>query len=92
MSLKKFIAPQLVILLLLSGVWLAGADNILIQNDDHQKNLHKYMQVQRRVMDNYFGETHLEQLFERSILGLVYAKKFIHVYRRHTDRYHVYRS
>lgn len=73
MSLKKFIAPQLVILLLLSGVWLAGADNIIIQNDDHQKNLHKYMQVQRRVMDNYFGETHLEQLFERSILGLVYA-------------------
>ncbi|REL24311.1 PDZ domain-containing protein [Rhodohalobacter sp. SW132] len=73
MSLKKFIAPQLIILLLLSGIWLAGADNIVISNDTDQKNLHKYMQVQRRVMDNYFGETHLDRLFERSILGLVYA-------------------
>lgn len=73
MSLKKFIAPQLVILLLLSAVWLAGADTIIINNDTDRKNLHKYMQVQRRVMDNYFGETSLDQLFNRSILGLVYA-------------------
>ncbi len=73
MSLRKFVAPQLIALLLLSGVWLAGADNIIVSNDDHQKNLHKYMQVQRRVMDNYFGDTNLNQLFERSILGLVYA-------------------
>ncbi|CAN5234198.1 S41 family peptidase [soil metagenome] len=73
MSLKKFLAPQLIILLLLSGVWLAGADNIVISNDADRKNLHKYMQVQRRVMDNYFGDTSLDRLFERSILGLVYA-------------------
>lgn len=73
MSLKKFIAPQLVILLLLSGIWLAGADTILINNDEDRKNLHKYMQVQRRVMDNYFGDTNLDQLFKRGITGLVYA-------------------
>ncbi len=73
MSLRKFIAPQIIALLLLSGVWLAGADNIILSNDDHQENLHKYMQVQRRVMDNYFGDTNLDLLFERSILGLVYA-------------------
>lgn len=73
MSLKKFLAPQLIILLLLSGVWLAGADNIVISNDSDRENLHKYMQVQRRVMDNYFGDTSLNMLFERSILGLVYA-------------------
>ncbi|MEX0661177.1 MAG: S41 family peptidase [Balneolaceae bacterium] len=73
MSFRKFVAPQLIALLLLSAVWLAGADNIIVSNDDHQKNLHKYMQVQRRVMDNYFGDTSLDQLYERSILGLVYA-------------------
>lgn len=73
MSLKKFIAPQLVILLLLSAVWLAGADTIIINNDTDRKNLHKYMQVQRRVMDNYFGDTNLDQLFKRSISGLVFA-------------------
>jgi carboxyl-terminal processing protease len=73
MSLKKFIAPQLVILLLLSAIWLAGADSILINNDNDRKNLHKYMQVQRRVMDNYFGDTSLDELYKRSITGLVYA-------------------
>ncbi len=73
MSLKKFLAPQLVILLLLSGTWLAGADNIVIDNDTDRENLHKYMQVQRRVMDNYFGDTNLDRLFERSIIGMVKA-------------------
>lgn len=73
MSFRKFFAPQLIALLLMSGAWLAGADSILVSNDDHQKNLHKYMQVQRRVMDNYFGDTNLDQLYQRSILGLVYA-------------------
>ena len=73
MSLKKFIAPQLVILLLLSATWLAGADSILVNNDTDRENLHKYMQVQRRVIDNYFGETNLNELFKRSIAGMVNA-------------------
>jgi len=72
MSLKKFIAPQLVILLLLSGIWLAGIDSVIVKTDD-QKNLHKYLQVQQRVVDNYFGETDLNELFSRSIKGLVRA-------------------
>ncbi len=72
MSLKKFIAPQLVILLLLSGIWLAGIDSVVVKSDD-QKNLHKYLQVQQRVVDNYFGETDLDDLFMRSIKGLVKA-------------------
>lgn len=73
MSVKKFIAPQLALLLILSAVWLAGIDSVVVQNDDHQKNLHKYLQVQRRVIDNYFGETDLDQLYERSIIGMVKA-------------------
>lgn len=73
MSLKKFIAPQLVILLLLSAVWLAGADSILVSKDNDRQNLHKYMQVQRRVIDNYFGDTNLNELYRRSIAGLVSA-------------------
>lgn len=73
MSLKKLIAPQLIILLLLSAIWLAGADSIIIDKDDDRKNLHKYMQVQRRVMDNYFGDTNLNDLYRRSIAGMVAA-------------------
>lgn len=71
--MKKFIAPQLALLIVLSAVWLAGIDNVVVQNDDHQKNLHKYLQVQRRVIDNYFGDASLDQLYERSIVGMVKA-------------------
>jgi len=71
MSVKKFLAPQLALLLILSAVWLAGVDNVVVKNEIHQENLHKYLQVQRRVMDNYFGETSLDELHHMSIIGLV---------------------
>lgn len=71
MSFKKFALPQLAVLLLLSGIWIAGADDIFVRSGYHQDNLHKYLQVQRRVVDNYFGETDLNVLFKRSIAGLV---------------------
>lgn len=73
MSVKKFIAPQLAILLILSAVWLAGIDSVVVKNDSHQDNLHKYLQVQRRVVDNYFGETNLKELYRNSLVGLVRA-------------------
>ncbi len=71
MSVKKFIAPQLALLLILSAVWLAGIDNVVVQKGLHQDNLHKYLQVQRRVIDNYFGDTSIDILFEKSIHGIV---------------------
>jgi carboxyl-terminal processing protease len=71
MSLKKFLAPQLALLLILSAVWLAGVDKVIVTNNNDQENLHKYLQVQRRVLDNYFGDTAVDHLFERSIAGLV---------------------
>lgn len=74
MSLKKFLTPHLVILLLLSGVWLAGIDGIYVQND-HQTNLTKYRQTLQRVTDNYVGETDLAELYKNSIHGLVKGLK-----------------
>lgn len=71
MSVKKFLAPQLATLLILSAVWLAGVDKVIVKNEIHQDNLHKYLQVQRRVIDNYFGETSLEELYQKSLVGLV---------------------
>ena len=71
MSVKKFIAPHLALLFILSSVWLAGIDNVVTSNGYHQDNLHKYLQVQRRVVDNYFGDTNLNDLFEKSIIGIV---------------------
>lgn len=71
MSVKKFLAPQLALLMVLSAVWLAGVDKVIVTNDDHQENLHKYLQVQRRVLDNYFGDASIDDLYERSVVGLV---------------------
>ena len=70
MSLKKFIAPNLVVLLLLSVVWLAGVDKVYLEND-HQQNLSKYLQVQQRIVDNYVGETDVNVLFKNSMKGFV---------------------
>ncbi|TVQ02053.1 MAG: PDZ domain-containing protein [Balneolaceae bacterium] len=75
MSVKKFIAPQLALLLILSAIWLAGIDNVVVQKGLHQDNLHKYLQVQRRVIDNYFGETSIDILFEKSIHGILKVVK-----------------
>lgn len=44
-----------------------------MNNDNDRKNLHKYMQVQRRVIDNYFGDISLNELYRRSITGMVTA-------------------
>lgn len=73
MSVKKFFAPQIAVLLILSSVWLAGIDSVLLSDNSHQDNLTKYLQVQRRVVDNYFGETSIDFLFEKSLIGLVEA-------------------
>lgn len=70
MSLRKFLAPNLAVLILLSFVWLAGIDRVYVDND-HQKNLSKYLQVQQRIVDNYVGETDINELYKNSIRGFV---------------------
>ncbi|MDX1637308.1 MAG: S41 family peptidase [Balneolaceae bacterium] len=71
MSLKKFFAPQAAILLVLSLFWAAGVDSVIQPDDIHQKNLKKYIQTQRRIVDNYVEKVDLEKLYRSSIKGLV---------------------
>ena len=73
MTVKKFIAPQIAAIIILSTVWLAGIDSVIVPDNTHQENLTKYLQVQRRVMDNYFGETNIDSLFHESKLGMARA-------------------
>lgn len=75
MSVKKFIAPHLALLIILSSVWLAGIDSVVVSKNSHQDNLTKYLQVQRRVLDNYFGDTSIDILYKKSIAGMVKALK-----------------
>ena len=72
MSLRKFLAPNLAVLIVLSVVWLAGVDRVYVDND-HQKNLSKYLQVQQRIVDNYVGETDINELYYNSLQGFVKA-------------------
>ncbi|MEX1062366.1 MAG: S41 family peptidase [Balneolaceae bacterium] len=72
MSLRKFLAPNLAALIFLSLIWIAGIDQVYVEND-HQQNLSKYLQVQQRIVDNYVGETDINELFENSIYGFVEA-------------------
>lgn len=71
MSLRKFIAPNLAILIVLSFFWFAGVESVVISENDHQTNLKKYIQTQRRIMDNYVDEVDIEELYKSSIKGLV---------------------
>lgn len=66
MSVKKFIAPNLAVLVILSFVWLAGIDRVYVDNNHHE-NLSKYLQVQQRIVDNYVAETHINVLFRNSM-------------------------
>jgi len=71
MSVKKFLAPNLAILIVLSLFWFAGVENVIQKDDPHQKNLKKYIQTQRRIIDNYVEPVDITKLFKDSIRGLV---------------------
>src|SRR5690625_566661 len=73
MSLKKFLAPNIAMLLLLSFVWLTGFDRIYLETA-HQLNLSKYMQRQQHIVNNYVAETDINALSKQSLLGLVRAR------------------
>lgn len=71
MSLKRFIAPKIAILILLSTFWFAGVDNVFVSDNSAQQNLHKYLQAQRKIVDNYVQPVQIEDLFKSSLKGFV---------------------
>lgn len=71
MNLRKFLAPNIAILMVLSAFWLAGVENVVKPEDEHQKNLQKYIQAQRQILDNYVEKVSITKLYKNSIKGLV---------------------
>ncbi len=63
--------PNLVVLFLLSTFWFAGIDPVVEPEDNHRKNLKKYLQVQRKIVDNYVKPVNLTDIYKSSIKGLV---------------------
>lgn len=71
MSMKKFLAPNLAILFFLSSFWLAGVESVVSGDDVFQKNIKKYVQSQRRIINNYVDEVNITDLYKNSVKGLV---------------------
>lgn len=72
MTLKKFAAPNIAVLLLLSVFWIAGVDQVVQTDEDElKKNLLKYVQTTKSVQDNYVEPVDLTKLYKSSIKGLV---------------------
>lgn len=69
--MKKFLAPNFAILTVLSIFWLAGVENIIPGENNDQDNIKKYVQSQRRVVDNYVDKVDITDLYKNSIRGLV---------------------
>jgi carboxyl-terminal processing protease len=74
MTMKKFLAPQLLILLILGTAWATGQDAVLSNGNDDQKNLQKYVSVLRRILDNYVEPVDVNMVYKDSIKGLVSRK------------------
>jgi carboxyl-terminal processing protease len=72
MSFKKFIAPQVVIVLILTLVKFTGADTVLKTNiNDDETNIIKYAQATRSIVSNYFSEADLNEMYKVSIKEFV---------------------
>lgn len=72
MTLKKFIAPQLVIVLILTLVKFTGADAVLKSSiNDDETNIIKYAQATRSIVANYFNDADLDKMYKVSIKEFV---------------------
>ena len=70
MTLKKFLAPNLTVILVLCFLWISGFEKITL-DDNHSKNISKYIQVQRHIVNNYVGKVTINKLYKHSIMGMV---------------------
>ena len=75
MSMKKFIAPHILIALTLISVSIMGLDSIIKTDNDDTTNITKYAQATRSILANYYGDADLEEMYKQSIHYMVKAIK-----------------
>ncbi|HKI44656.1 MAG TPA: PDZ domain-containing protein, partial [Balneolales bacterium] len=71
MSIKKFLAPNLIAILVLAALWLTGMDPVTVNKNDDRTNIQKYIQVEKRILDNYVDPVNVTKLYENSIRNMV---------------------
>lgn len=71
MTIKKFLAPNITIIIVLSLFWAAGVDSVFKHDDEHTTNLKKYIMTQQRILQNYVDEVDISRLYQSSMRGFV---------------------
>lgn len=71
MTLRRFLAPNLLVLVILGAAWSLGFEKIVKEQRNDQVNLQKFIQVQRVILDNHFGTVGIDELYKNSLIGMV---------------------
>jgi carboxyl-terminal processing protease len=74
MTIKRFLAPNLVAVIVLGALWISGIDTIFTHTLDPDKDrryMQKYIQVQRIIVDNYVENVNMTDLYHSGLLGMV---------------------
>lgn len=71
MTLKRFLIPNILVILVLSVLNFTGVDDIITPDNDDTTNLTKYVQAQRSIIQNYFGYPDLDEMYRSSIKQMV---------------------
>ncbi|HKJ31609.1 MAG TPA: S41 family peptidase, partial [Balneolales bacterium] len=71
MSFKKFLAPNIVALLVLSVLWITGVDSVTKKKNSDRENIEKYIQVERKIINNYVDKKSVNTLYQNSIKNMV---------------------
>jgi carboxyl-terminal processing protease len=71
MNFRKFIIPNIAILIVLSAFWFAGIDPVVKPSNARKTNIQKYAETQRKILDNYVDKVNIDKLYKYSIHGFV---------------------
>ena len=73
MTIRKFLAPNIAVLITLSIFWFAGVESIVSNPNDDETNIRKFIRAQNTIVQNYFGDTSFSKLYKEAMIGMVKA-------------------
>ncbi|MCG8374396.1 MAG: S41 family peptidase, partial [Balneolales bacterium] len=73
MTIKRFLIPSTIITIVLFSLNFTGIDEVITSNNDDRKNLTKYVQAQRNIVQNYFGYADIDIMYQTSVQYMVNA-------------------
>ncbi len=71
MSLKRYLTPSLISIIVLALLYVSGVDRVLAGSNTHEVNLKKYAEVQQKIIENHVDEASIEELYKNSLRGFV---------------------